>query len=274
MAVEYFTALGGDGVSLTGNWSGSGFADDATLVIGKGSANITANLDTTGSTTGGIDYMHITEGFAGTIGSASAGAASIEFDATYTTAANFVLRGPAAVFLTAGSTTCTKAEVTAGRLVLTGGTFTTLVVSGGEVIIQSAATVTTLYVTGGTVRQLGIAGTAATTAHVSGGSYFTERVPVTLNQRGDSYIQVDSTTADNTTFNHSAGRCVWQDGNIATLNGEGKGVLSLQPVRAVTVGGTAFTRRGGYTLLGRASPLVSVSNEKYEAGPDGGEGMA
>lgn len=277
MAVAYFTQLGGDGVSLNAaNWTDTtGFANDATLVIGAGTANITADLDRTGSTTTGIDYLHITEGFAGTVGSSTAGSASIEFDATYTDAPNFVLRGPATVFLTSGATTITKAEVTRGRLVLTGGTITTLVVSGGEVIVQSGCTVTNYVITGGSVTELGAGGTAATTCVQSGGRYVTERVPVTFTVRGASaYAQVNSTTADCTTLTHSDGRVFWEDGNIATLVGEGNGKLQLSPKRAVAIGGTALIRRGGYTITGRASPLVSISNEKYEAGPDGGEGMA
>ncbi len=277
MAVSYFTPLGGSGVSLNAaNWTDTtGFADDATLVVGAGSANITADLDRKANTTTGIDYLHITEGFSGTIGSASAGSADIEFDATYTTAANFVLRGPAFVFLTAGSTTITKAEISNGNSVLTGGTITTLIVSGGQVVIQSGCTVTNIVITGGNVTQLGVGGTAATTCVQSGGTYVTERVPVTFTVRGSTaYAQVNSTTADCTTLTHSDGRIVWEDGNIATLVGEGNAKLQLMPKRAVAIGGTALTRRGAYAILGRSSPLVSISNEKYEAGPDGGEGMA
>src|SRR5690606_10271937 len=128
------------GTSLSGGFT---VADDATLVIGAGSQAIVADLDTSGSTTTGIDYLHILQGFSGALGSESVGPAIIEFDSTYTSKPNLLIQN--GDIRIAPVLTVTRADITGGRVIISGsGTITTLNVSGGEVIIQTGVTVTNL----------------------------------------------------------------------------------------------------------------------------------
>lgn len=255
------------------NWSdATGIVDTATLLLAAGAQDIVSDLNTASATTNGIYYLRNSGGFRGRLGTPEAGSAVIEFDATYTTGAN-LLWGGGVLYLDLGGTTITRADITGGTVVLSNGTVTTMNVGNGTITLMSNLAATTINQSGGSIVQRGAGGTAATTANIALGRFETQRVPATMNVRGNAFVIVDSPTANNTTATISAGTVQLIAGNLATLVLEGASRLDCTKLREpTTIGGTAFTRRGRAELIGRSNPLLTVSNETAAAADY--EGMA
>lgn len=145
-----------DGVSslASGNWKlatgsgGSGIVDAAQLVISKGSAKITSDLDWSALSTG-IESLDILSTFLGDIGSA---AGSLQLDADNSSDARVSFAGPGNLYLAAsgGSDVITYFYMTAtGRAYLTAGTFTNIRFGGGTLTVNESAAVTNAYLHGG-----------------------------------------------------------------------------------------------------------------------------
>jgi hypothetical protein len=112
------------------NWEdATGFADNGQLAIVDSYA-IHENLDRSGDTITGIDYLHIRGGMP-QFGPAN-GRLKAEFDSTYTSKPNFIWRARGGVlYLDTGTSTCTRADlIGGGACFLTGGVFTNAVVAG------------------------------------------------------------------------------------------------------------------------------------------------
>jgi hypothetical protein len=223
------------------NWSdATGFTDDAELSIVTGNQTISGGLDTTGSTTGGIDYLHIRRGFTGNLGSASA-SASVEFDATYTTNDNFIYgAGGGRCYLTAGATTITSLVVNgAGTLYLTGGTVTSLVLQSGRCEVGQSAALGNVYVLGGSHFIDEHSSDTLGNVYVVGGSVLIKRGGTLLQIGGMGRVGSDLTTGSWTTVNQDGGVLVPYKGAIATYNGRA-GVIDHRPAKVVVaIGGTA-----------------------------------
>lgn len=272
MAIAY---LNTGSVSLAAaNWSdATGVDDDATLVIGNGSQAVTAGLNRAGDTSTGVDYLHITAGFTGRIGSVSAGSAIIEMDATYTTNPNLLITGGVEVWYSCAATTCTAAVIDMpGVVYLTGGTYTTLRVRRGSVIVQAAATVTNLIVSEGGSVTLNAGGTAPTLIELqSGGTVYSGRNATTVDNAGGLFTGEFGGTTVGTLNNRSGARSNIQGGTITTANCDAGSILDLGTVvRAITI--STLNREGNAIVFGRDHPQVTISAEAAPGLGDLGSG--
>jgi len=115
---------GATDISAGASWSdGIGFANDATLIIPRGSQTLT-NLDVRAATTTGIDYLHVSRGFTGNIGGGGT-SLQCDVDATYTTTPNIVHSGAGFFYFNPATTTAEVLVNGIGTFVQTGGTTTT-----------------------------------------------------------------------------------------------------------------------------------------------------
>ena len=152
MAIEYLdegvTTLASGGWKVAAGTAGSGIADSATLIISKGSANITSSLDWS-SLTEGVEYIDIYQTFLGNIGSA---AGSLKLDADASSASRISFAGPGSLFLGAkgDNNLITHFFMTArGRAYLTEGTFSNIRFGGGALNVNESTVVTNAYLHGG-----------------------------------------------------------------------------------------------------------------------------
>jgi len=177
MALEYLL----EGVSslAAGNWklanggAGTGVADTATLIINKGSAKITSDIDWSALVTG-IESLDILSTFLGDIGSA---AGSLQLDADNSSDARVSFAGPGNLYLAAsgGSDVITYFYMTAaGRAYLTAGTFTNVRFGGGTLTVNESTIVTNAYLYGG-ASTISYNATDLTVLHIDGGVHTIRR---------------------------------------------------------------------------------------------------
>lgn len=266
MAIEY---LANGATSLAAaNWSGSGFADNATLIIEQGSQTITGGLDQSGLTTG-IDYLDIRPGFTGNIGSPSAGALTVDADTTTADYIRYAALGGTLYLNAGGGSGVIRNFYSDGRgtSYLTGGTFTTVIVSSGTCYIQSGTVVTNLYVLGGRV-VISDNATAITLANItSRGQVTSERPFTTVNIGGGGYLDYDNDDGDALgTVTLDGGTFVHRSGDIGTYTGK-SGLHDIRYAqRAIEVGTSAATLYAALDLRYDMNQ-VTLSNTTYIGSP-------
>lgn len=221
MALAYLTEGSPD---LTASaWSdATGFADDATLIVEKGTQAIVSSLTAGSGLTNGISYIHFRSGFTGVVGG-PAGALETKYHSTYSAKPNVILDG-GTLYLT-NTNTAAWILVLSGTLYLVSGTTTLLEQRGGIVHRSTSAVVTTLDKQGGEFRDLGDNTNAITTGHVVGSAWFRSTV-TTLNIYEDGNVTSDYTTGP-TTVNMYGGRCNLLRGGATTINGR-RGILDVR----------------------------------------------
>ena len=257
------TQLNEGAVSLAAaNWAdATGFANDAELAIVDGRQSITAGLDQTGSTTTGIDYLHVRNGFSGRVGSA-ASPASVEFDATYTTKENFIYgAGAGSCYLTSGAFTITQALINGGgTCYFTGGTITTLIATSGRFEVNQSTALVDVWVLGGSHFIDEHSSDTLGNVYVVAGTVLIKRAGTLLTIGGTGRVGSHLVTGGWTTVTQDGGMLVPYKGDIATYNGR-SGVIDHRPALVpVTLGGTAAVLTSALTRYQQAN---NGSNPTY-----------
>jgi len=200
----------------TTNLSSVSVAADDVLEVREGSQSI-AGADKSASD---LQDVYIREGFSGSFGTSSSAATLAVSNVSTATEPTLFLGHNGSAFIAAGGNNIDIARVTSGKNYLTGGTVATVYVSGGYLEIGASCVVTTLVVSGGTVVVQDNA-TAITTLRVSGGQVDCYRDVTTVSHSDGNLVARDAFAA--TTYNLS-GPAVLRHrstGTIATLNIEG-----------------------------------------------------
>lgn len=221
------------------NWdTGTGFAEDATLVIASGSQTITTQLDNSG-VTNGIDTLDVLPGFTGRIGGAGFGSLKLRATSGVTNRVVYNAGGGSLYLQAAGSGTN---EITTfwmsslGSCYLTGGTFTNTVLGQGSLSVDSTTVLTTANLDGGSA-VIQSNGTAITTLTVSGGSHVLKRGGTTINVYGRGRLTIDCSTVAITTLNilsSEAEVVLLSSGTITTCNNWGR-LIASKLTRAITI---------------------------------------
>lgn len=259
---------GATDISVGANWSDTiGFANDATLIIPRGSQTLTG-LDVRGSTTTGIDYLHVSRGFSGNIGGGGT-ALQCDVDATYTTTPNIVFSGSGFMYFNPATTVAEVLVNGIGTFVQTGGTTTTFRCVSGSATVGESATATNAYLHGdGALTLEYSASIAATLVHVTGGGNCTikrEATTVTISGPGVVTINAPGETITTLNANDPGCRVVVLAGNVTTANVYGALDLS-QANYASTVGGTAVNLYPTGTIIGEGNANITLSNVNRIAG--------
>ena len=254
------------------SWSGSGFADAATLVIDQHTGIIDQNLDRAADTTdtsGGINYLHV-RADAVDIGG-EAGVLEVEFDDTYTARASFVwaTRGGRCRLKSVGDTVPWVEINGGGDVFLLGGDFKEINVGRGRLHISEACTFhasATVNVYGGEVNIAEHSGATDTlpTLNVAGGTVNSKRTVDAFTVAAGMFRLRALNTAP-TSGVLWGGRTIIEAGDVPTFSAYGcnGAVLDLsQAIRDTEIGGTALVIAGQMDVrrYGRGA-AVTLSNE-------------
>lgn len=198
------------------NWSdGTGFANDATLVIERGGQTIVSALDQSALGTG-INYLHVRRTFSGSIGSSSAGPLIVDADAGSDPHILYAASG-GEFYLRAGggNSLVTRVECNAGgRLRLMGGTFTNVDLIRGSSNVNGSAVMTNVYITGGE-HVIDDNATAIANLEIYGGVTTLRRSATNLTMKGGTLIlDADGRSLGSTVFDFLGGAIVWISGSI------------------------------------------------------------
>lgn len=226
-------------IGAAASWAdATGFADAAELAI-VDSQVVHTDLDTTGDTTNGINYLHIRRGTP-ELGPAN-GSLKIEFDATYTTLPNFVYDTDGGVcYLEIVTNACPEIAVSgSGTLYITasgGGSLGTLRVSGSaRVLVLSTCDIT-----------------------------------VKVQASGRAYVWIEHRSADNVPDADLSGSCVvdserrfvaWEQTAAAVLNLDNQ--VGTAATTATINGGTFNPIRGSVATVNHAGGVVNEHAAKY-----------
>lgn len=221
MATEYLndgsTSIAAANWATSDGAAGAGIAsgNTNTYYIASGSQSITSGLDQSGLADG-VDALTILPGFTGNIGDATA---SLRIG-THSTGANAKVEyaaGGGSLFLAAAAvdanTIGTFSMTATARAYLTGGTFTTLHLALGLLVVGPSAVLTNAYVYGG--QSVIDAGATGTLLEVFGGTHVVRRAFTTIRVYGGSVAyQVDDSDLDATSL------YVYPGGTFMHVNGD------------------------------------------------------
>lgn len=266
MATEYLTEGVNDLVStnfkLSNGGAGSGFADNATLVISRGGTNITNNMDRSADTATGIRSLRIAESFTGNIGTSAtpliteASDGSIAEWRSDNTEGRVEHNGTSGTLYIQGATTGIDnlQQNGVGNTILVSGTATYVRVQKGRFQAEAASVVTNATLIDGT-SVFGSKTSAGTLLNVYGGSHTIRRPFTTINVYGGSLI-IDVSNA-------GAASTVNQYGGNVSLNGHGTTAI------------TAYNHMGGKLDATRLSvdtvitTYISQFGTTYAGKPNG-----
>ena len=274
MATEYLTEGVNDLVST--NWktssggAGSGFADNATLVISRGGTNITNNMDRNADTTTGIRYLIITESFSGSVGTNSTPLITEASDGTAAewrsdnTEGRIEHNGTGTLYVQGFDTGLANLmQNGAGNTVLISGTATYARVQRGRFQAEAASVVTNATLIGGSA-VFGSKTTAGTLLNVYGGSHTIRRPFTTINVYGGTII-IDVSNA-------GAASTVNQYGGTVSLNGHGTtaitaynhlgGTLDATRLSVDTTITTFISQRRYSSIVATSEMLLSARTTK------------
>lgn len=226
--------------------SGTGFANDAELIVDKRIGVVNAGLDQSALGTG-INYLDITSGCTG--GQIGAAGTPLIFDADTASTDFFRCMGDCTVYLEAGggNTLINNVHVGRGKVVLTGGSFANVTVSGGTLIVEEAVDITTtLTVDGGSV-ELKYNANDVPTLRQQGG-YIDIKRPYTTAHVGGGTFADNRETGAGTTMNQYGGTYVALRGDVANYNGYGGVLDGTQALEAVTIGSSSGLSLGALTI--------------------------
>jgi len=265
MAIAYLTD--NSKTIAAGAWSdATGFADNATLVVDRGTQYIDTALTAGSGLTTGIDYIHFRKGFSGTVGGGGASLAT-KFS-SYTTLPN-VIFSSGTLYLTC-TNTCPAMRVFGGIVYIVSGTVTLLEIIGGQVIMAAAAVATTLRISGGSFLDPAEGSATMTTLNQYGGVVQSRRPITTVNLYdavgGNPGAPSSQLTYSNptgpTTVNQYSGVLTHLQGTIGTYNGIGGRFDSSRAVRDLTIGSTATNLYPNINFKSKSSgATVTVSNQ-------------
>ena len=267
MAIEYL-AEGATTLNASA-WSGSGFADNATLVInvpfGNGSP-LTTDTDQSGLTTG-IDYLDIKKGAVGQLGT---GALPLRVDADSAAGDRITNHGAVTLYLSAagGSAVINNFDCGAGsRNYLVGsGTFGTVTVQGGELNVNEDAVVTNLDAYGG-AGVIEYNSTKITLCRIMRGTWVIRRACTSLIIGENArviYDPDDAASHTSTAITNYGGTLDWRAGATPTVNSIG-GTINFSEARAVFAPGSTAFNVGGTRIIEGAGE-VDLSNVTYVGG--------
>lgn len=253
-------------------WSdATGFADNATLIVDRGTQLIDTALNSGSGLSTGISYIHFRKWFTGTVGS-SGTTLETKF-ANYTTLPN-VIFSAGVLYLTC-TNTCNKMRVFGGTVYLISGTVTDLEIIGGTVKVSASATVTNTVMAGGVYEDIAEGSNTMTALTIYGGSAMVRR-PATTISVSDAVGAGIGAPASNliynystgpTTVNQRGGSIVHMNGNIGTYNGYGGSFDATRAIRDLTIGSTATNLYPSLRFRTTASgATVTVSNTVYQLG--------
>lgn len=250
--------------SFDTGWPGSGFADDAELAV-IDSELVHTDLQRSGDTTTGLNYLHI-RGGTPTIGDETNGDLEVEFKEAYTTRENFLWQTlGGSLRLRAKTTECQKAvfAALAGEATVLEGAFDQIYCCGRQVVrIKEGATVeTALYCFGEAIVEIDDkVGDDIPLIVCSEGARVVSRreIPVIqLKQRARLVYDGASGSADADLL-VDGGQFIHLAGNVPDVEWWGGVIDLLQAQEACNFGTNSFEIKGTKLTVPPASPLVTV----------------
>jgi hypothetical protein len=283
MAIEYLT----DGATTfaAGSWrtiadvAGSGFTNDAELIVPGGGASISAGLDQSASTSTGIRYLILAESYSGNVGDASSPLITEASDGSSAewrsdnTEGRVEHNGTGTLFIKGDTNGINNLmQDGPGRTLLTDGTAAYVRVQRGIFQTTGAATVTNVSVMGGTANIVAKAPTnsAGTALNVHGGSVTIARPFTTINVYGGTLtINVYSAGAATTTINQYGGTVVLlaHGNNVITTYNHFGGTFDPSRLRVDTTI-TTYIRQFGATFTVRPNGAPLTLTNSYRKDPN------
>jgi hypothetical protein len=280
-SIEY---LNDGATSFSGTWklidgtAGTGFQNDAELIIPGGGNSISAGLDQSASTTTGIRYLVLAESFSGNVGD---GTSPLITEATDGSAAEWrsdntegrIEHNGTGTLYVKGDTNgiSNLMQNGNGRTVLTDGTASYVRVLRGLFSCAGAATITNLSVLGGTTTIVAKSPTnsAGTNLYVFGGSVTVSR-PFT-----NIYVYGGNLTIN--TYNAGGASTVYQYGGTVSLVAHGNNAITAYYHEAGTLDATrlrvastitTYVRSFGSIFTGRPNGAQLTITNNYRKDPN------
>lgn len=266
MAIEF---LAEGAVTLAAAaWTGSGFADNATLVINKPFGNgspLTTGTDQSGLTVG-IDYLDVMKGAVGQLGT---GALPLTVDADSAAGDRITNHGAVKLYLDAGggSATINNFDCGAGsQNYLVGGTFGQTTVQGGLFNANESTVLTNLDGYGGQ-GEVAYKSDKITLCRIMRGTWVIRRACTHLiigDQARVIFDPDDAASHTSTAITNYGGHLDWRAGAVPTVNSIG-GTIDFSQARAVFAPGATAFNLGGTRIIEGAGQ-VDTSNVAYVGG--------
>ncbi len=241
-------------------WSGSGIADNETMIINVGMSHVTGGLSPAGLTTG-PDVFLIGPDASGTIGGGSAG----PFILTQTGASDYFaqLSSRVSLYLRADTGGISNFLAAAGKSALQGGSFGTVSLEGGENYVTDATTISTeLDVAGGrnTIEYLS---TAIPAANFAGTHETIVRRVLTAATLSSGLLDIDyddAISAPTSAITITGGTCRLINGIPSTIHVRG-GLLDFRYLKQPTSfsGKTIKVWAGGRVLESNLASNLTIT---------------
>lgn len=255
MAEEYISE--GVNTYAAGSWSGSGFADGATLVHDKPTAAIVNSVDWSGLTTG-IEYLKVLAAQFNNIGSAN-GPLKCDVDASSDAHLHYFASGGHMYYdADGGSSVCNNMSVGGGgHMHVLGGTVTNLVQDAGALTVNESAVVTNAYLHGGN-STFEYNATGPTIIYITAGRHVIRRPFTELIIAGGEVV-IDVTTGSAALVKVYGGRVTHVAGAVPSVHGLNGVWDSSRLARPAVIGATAYVK-GAMQVVGNALLTVTAAS--------------